>query len=208
MSFSYQVSRRKRKEEAKHPLQSMLIAFFYAAWQRNNPGKTWVAIFATAAMKGKISFGNYWCGSFLKSSTLRLKMQSSVHSISWELVIDRFGHLSQTFSIQASVVSMIELPGVDNQEASRIFSRCSKTSVLGSGKKPMKSVCSRRSSTPLGFADTIANPEYRDSVGLQQGYRKRIPWEMRWKTIGANCPLKWIESTSADFRIVGSQTFG
>lgn len=106
------------REEAKTS-NSPFADLFYAAWQRNNPGKKLSSIFATAANRGKIS---------LESSDseileiINTEVENAIDR-SFNILrtrIDRFGTSQPNIQrITGSGRIQIELPGVDNQERVR-----------------------------------------------------------------------------------------
>lgn len=106
------------KEEAKTST-SKYVDLFYAAFQRNNPGKKLSAIFATAANRGKISLETS------DSEVLEIidtEVENAIER-SFNILrtrIDRFGTSQPNIQrIQGSGRIQIELPGVDNQERVR-----------------------------------------------------------------------------------------
>ena len=106
------------REEAKTS-NSKYVDLFYAAWQRNNPGKNLSSIFATAANRGRIS---------LESSDSEIldiidtEVENAIGR-SFNILrtrIDRFGTSQPNIQrIAGTGRIQIELPGVDNQERVR-----------------------------------------------------------------------------------------
>ncbi|GAB2493857.1 protein translocase subunit SecDF [Algoriphagus taiwanensis] len=106
------------REEAKTS-NSPFADLFYAAWQRNNPGKNLSSIFATAANRGRIS---------LESSDseildiINTEVENAIDR-SFNILrtrIDRFGTSQPNIQrIAGSGRIQIELPGADNQERVR-----------------------------------------------------------------------------------------
>ncbi|WP_111669163.1 protein translocase subunit SecDF [Algoriphagus litoralis] len=106
------------REEAKTS-NSKFVDLFYAAWQRNNPGKNLSSIFATAANRGRIS---------LESSDSEIldiidtEVENAIGR-SFNILrtrIDRFGTSQPNIQrIAGTGRIQIELPGVDNQERVR-----------------------------------------------------------------------------------------
>jgi SecD/SecF fusion protein len=106
------------KEEAKTS-SSKYVDLFYAAWQRNSPGKNLSTVFATAANRGRIS---------LETSDAEIleiidtEVENAIER-SFNILrtrIDRFGTSQPNIQrIQGSGRIQIELPGVDNQERVR-----------------------------------------------------------------------------------------
>lgn len=106
------------REQAKTS-DSKYVDLFYAAWQKNNPGKKLSSIFATAANRGRIS---------LESSDneildlINTEVENAIER-SFNILrtrIDRFGTSQPNIQrIAGSGRIQIELPGVDNQERVR-----------------------------------------------------------------------------------------
>ncbi len=106
------------REEAKTS-NTRYVDLFYAAFQRNNPGKSLSSIFATAANRGRIS---------LESSDseildiINTEVENAIER-SFNILrtrIDRFGTSQPNIQrIAGSGRIQIELPGVDNQERVR-----------------------------------------------------------------------------------------
>lgn len=106
------------REEAKTS-NTRYVDLFYAAFQRNNPGKSLSSIFATAANRGRIS---------LESSDseildiINTEVENAIGR-SFNILrtrIDRFGTSQPNIQrIAGSGRIQIELPGVDNQERVR-----------------------------------------------------------------------------------------
>jgi len=106
------------REEAKTS-NTRYVDLFYAAFQRNNPGKTLSSIFATAANRGRIS---------LESSDkdildiINTEVENAIGR-SFNILrtrIDRFGTSQPNIQrVAGSGRIQIELPGVDNQERVR-----------------------------------------------------------------------------------------
>ena len=112
----------KSVEEAKELAKTSndkYVNLFYAAFQKNNPGKNLSAIFATAANRGRVS---------LESSDSEIleiidtEVENAIER-SFNILrtrIDRFGTSQPNIQrIQGSGRIQIELPGVDNQERVR-----------------------------------------------------------------------------------------
>jgi SecD/SecF fusion protein len=106
------------REEAKTS-NSKFVDLFYAAWQRNNPGKNLSSIFATAANRGRISLESS------DSDILEIIDTEVENAIgrSFNILrtrIDRFGTSQPNIQrIAGTGRIQIELPGVDNQERVR-----------------------------------------------------------------------------------------
>lgn len=106
------------REEAKTS-NTRYVDLFYAAFQRNNPGKNLSSIFATAANRGRIS---------LESSDAEIldiintEVENAIGR-SFNILrtrIDRFGTSQPNIQrVAGSGRIQIELPGVDNQERVR-----------------------------------------------------------------------------------------
>lgn len=106
------------REEAKTS-NSKFVDLFYAAWQRNNPGKSLNSIFATAANRGRISLES-------SDSEILAIVDTEVENAidrSFNILrtrIDRFGTSQPNIQrIAGSGRIQIELPGADNQERVR-----------------------------------------------------------------------------------------
>ena len=105
--------------EAAKTSSAKFVDLFYAAWQKNNPGKTLSSLFATAANRGKIS---------LESSDAEIleiidtEVENAIDR-SFNILrtrIDRFGTSQPNIQrIAGSGRIQIELPGADNQERVR-----------------------------------------------------------------------------------------
>jgi SecD/SecF fusion protein len=105
--------------EAAKTSNAKFVDLFYAAWQKNNPGKTLSSLFATAANRGKIS---------LESSDAEIleiidtEVENAIDR-SFNILrtrIDRFGTSQPNIQrIAGSGRIQIELPGADNQERVR-----------------------------------------------------------------------------------------
>ena len=105
--------------EAAKTSDAKFVDLFYAAWQKNNPGKTLSSLFATAANRGKIS---------LESSDAEIleiidtEIENAIGR-SFNILrtrIDRFGTSQPNIQrIAGSGRIQIELPGADNQERVR-----------------------------------------------------------------------------------------
>ncbi|MDO8965672.1 protein translocase subunit SecDF [Algoriphagus sp.] len=106
------------REEAKTS-NTRYVDLFYAAFQRNNPGKSLSSIFATAANRGRISLET------TDSAILDIINTEVENAIgrSFNILrtrIDRFGTSQPNIQrIAGSGRIQIELPGVDNQERVR-----------------------------------------------------------------------------------------
>lgn len=106
------------REEAKTS-NTKYVDLFYAAFQRNNPGKNLSSIFATAANRGRISLES------TDSEILEIidtEVENAIER-SFNILrtrIDRFGTSQPNIQrIAGSGRIQIELPGVDNQERVR-----------------------------------------------------------------------------------------
>lgn len=109
-------------EEAKELAKTSndkYVNLFYAAFQKNNPGKNLNTIFATAANRGRISLES-------SDSDIIAIIDTEVENAierSFNILrtrIDRFGTSQPNIQrIQGSGRIQIELPGVDNQERVR-----------------------------------------------------------------------------------------
>jgi SecD/SecF fusion protein len=106
------------REEAKTS-NTRYVDLFYAAFQRNNPGKSLSSVFATAANRGRISLES------TDSAILDIINTEVENAIgrSFNILrtrIDRFGTSQPNIQrIAGSGRIQIELPGVDNQERVR-----------------------------------------------------------------------------------------
>jgi SecD/SecF fusion protein len=106
------------REEAKTS-NKRYVDLFYAAFQRNNPGKSLSSVFATAANRGRISLET------TDSAILDIINTEVENAIgrSFNILrtrIDRFGTSQPNIQrIAGSGRIQIELPGVDNQERVR-----------------------------------------------------------------------------------------
>jgi SecD/SecF fusion protein len=105
--------------EAAKTSNTRYVDLFYAAFQRNNPGKTLSSIFATAANRGRISLES-------SDSDILTIINTEVENAigrSFNILrtrIDRFGTSQPNIQrIAGSGRIQIELPGVDNQERVR-----------------------------------------------------------------------------------------
>ena len=106
-------------KEASKTSDAKFADLFYAAWQKNNPGKTLGSVFATAANRGKIS---------LESTDAEIldiidtEVENAIDR-SFNILrtrIDRFGTSQPNIQrIAGSGRIQIELPGADNQERVR-----------------------------------------------------------------------------------------
>jgi SecD/SecF fusion protein len=106
-------------KEASKTSNSKFVDLFYAAWQKNNPGKALSAVFATAANRGRIS---------LESTDAEIleiidtEVENAIDR-SFNILrtrIDRFGTSQPNIQrIAGSGRIQIELPGADNQERVR-----------------------------------------------------------------------------------------
>jgi SecD/SecF fusion protein len=105
--------------EAAKTSDAKFVDLFYAAWQKNNPGKTLSSLFATAANRGKIS---------LESTDAEIleiidtEVENAIDR-SFNILrtrIDRFGTSQPNIQrIAGSGRIQIELPGAENQERVR-----------------------------------------------------------------------------------------
>lgn len=105
--------------EAAKTSNEKFVDLFYAAWQRNNPGKNLSSIFATAANRGRISLES-------SDSEILAIIDTEVENAidrSFNILrtrIDRFGTSQPNIQrIAGSGRIQIELPGADNQERVR-----------------------------------------------------------------------------------------
>ncbi|MDA0314143.1 MAG: protein translocase subunit SecDF [Bacteroidetes bacterium] len=106
-------------KEAAKTSNAKFVDLFYAAWQKNNPGKALSSVFATAANRGKIS---------LESTDAEIldiidtEVENAIDR-SFNILrtrIDRFGTSQPNIQrIAGSGRIQIELPGADNQERVR-----------------------------------------------------------------------------------------
>lgn len=106
-------------KEASKTSNAKFVDLFYAAWQKNNPGKALSAVFATAANRGRIS---------LESTDAEIleiidtEVENAIDR-SFNILrtrIDRFGTSQPNIQrIAGSGRIQIELPGADNQERVR-----------------------------------------------------------------------------------------
>ena len=106
-------------KEASKTSNAKFVDLFYAAWQKNNPGKALSAVFATAANRGRIS---------LESADddiieiIDTEVENAIDR-SFNILrtrIDRFGTSQPNIQrIAGSGRIQIELPGADNQERVR-----------------------------------------------------------------------------------------
>lgn len=95
------------------------VDLFYAAWQKNNPGKELSSIFATAANRGRISLES---SDSEILSIIDTEVENAIDR-SFNILrtrIDRFGTSQPNIQrIAGSGRIQIELPGADNQERVR-----------------------------------------------------------------------------------------
>ena len=106
-------------KEVSKSSNAKFVDLFYAAWQKNNPGKALSAVFATAANRGRIS---------LESTDAEIleiidtEVENAIDR-SFNILrtrIDRFGTSQPNIQrIAGSGRIQIELPGADNQERVR-----------------------------------------------------------------------------------------
>jgi SecD/SecF fusion protein len=106
-------------KEVSKTSNAKFVDLFYAAWQKNNPGKALSAVFATAANRGRIS---------LESTDAEIleiidtEVENAIDR-SFNILrtrIDRFGTSQPNIQrIAGSGRIQIELPGADNQERVR-----------------------------------------------------------------------------------------
>jgi SecD/SecF fusion protein len=106
-------------KEASKTSNAKFVDLFYAAWQKNNPGKALSAVFATGANRGRIS---------LESTDAEIleiidtEVENAIDR-SFNILrtrIDRFGTSQPNIQrIAGSGRIQIELPGADNQERVR-----------------------------------------------------------------------------------------
>ena len=106
-------------KEASKTSNAKFVDLFYAAWQKNNPGKALSSVFATAANRGRIS---------LESTDAEIleiidtEVENAIDR-SFNILrtrIDRFGTSQPNIQrIAGSGRIQIELPGADNQERVR-----------------------------------------------------------------------------------------
>lgn len=106
------------REEAKTS-NTRYVDLFYAAFQRNNPGKDLSSVFATAANRGRISLESTDSDIL---EILNTEVENAIER-SFNILrtrIDRFGTSQPNIQrIAGSGRIQIELPGVDNQERVR-----------------------------------------------------------------------------------------
>ncbi len=106
-------------KEVSKTSNAKFVDLFYAAWQKNNPGKALSAVFATAANRGRISLES------TDSEILEIIDTEVENAIdrSFNILrtrIDRFGTSQPNIQrIAGSGRIQIELPGADNQERVR-----------------------------------------------------------------------------------------
>jgi SecD/SecF fusion protein len=190
------------KEEAKTST-SKYANLFYAAWQRNNPGKNLSAIFATAANRGKISLETTDAEVLeIIDSEVENAIERSFNILRTR--IDRFGTSQPNIQrIQGSGRIQIELPGVDNQERVRNL-------LQGVAKLQFWEVAevneisgSLETINSSWVADNIANPEISaDTVateGLSEEDSMRNALEKQLAQID---PMNQLNTTSPIFALL------
>lgn len=105
--------------EAAKTSDGKFVDLFYAAWQKNNPGKTLSTLFATAANRGRISLESSDAEIL---SIIDTEIENAIDR-SFNILrtrIDRFGTSQPNIQrIAGSGRIQIELPGADNQERVR-----------------------------------------------------------------------------------------
>ncbi len=106
-------------KEASKTSDAKFADLFYAAWQKNNPGKTLGSVFATAANRGKISLESTDAEIL---DIINTEVENAIDR-SFNILrtrIDRFGTSQPNIQrIAGSGRIQIELPGADNQERVR-----------------------------------------------------------------------------------------
>ena len=106
-------------KEASKTSNAKFVDLFYAAWQKNNPGKTLASVFATAANRGKISLESTDADIL---EIIDTEVENAIDR-SFNILrtrIDRFGTSQPNIQrIAGSGRIQIELPGADNQERVR-----------------------------------------------------------------------------------------
>ncbi|WP_057936831.1 protein translocase subunit SecDF [Algoriphagus resistens] len=171
------------REEAKTST-TKYVDLFYAAYQKNNPGKKLSSIFATAANRGRIS---------LESSDAEIleiidnEVENAIER-SFNILrtrIDRFGTSQPNIQrIQGSGRIQIELPGVDNQERVRNllqgvaklqFWEVAETNEIGAALEAVNSawVAANRSAEPA-TADTLATEDLSEEDSLKNALEKQL----------------------------------
>jgi len=106
-------------KEASKTSNAKFVDLFYAAWQKNNPGKALSAVFATAANRGRISLESTDADIL---EIIDTEVENAIDR-SFNILrtrIDRFGTSQPNIQrIAGSGRIQIELPGADNQERVR-----------------------------------------------------------------------------------------
>lgn len=106
-------------KEASKTTNAKFVDLFYAAWQKNNPGKALSAVFATAANRGRISLESTDADIL---EIIDTEVENAIDR-SFNILrtrIDRFGTSQPNIQrIAGSGRIQIELPGADNQERVR-----------------------------------------------------------------------------------------
>lgn len=171
------------REEAKTST-TKYVDLFYAAYQKNNPGKKLSSIFATAANRGRIS---------LESSDSEIleiidnEVENAIER-SFNILrtrIDRFGTSQPNIQrIQGSGRIQIELPGVDNQERVRNllqgvaklqFWEVAETNEIGAALEAVNGawVAANQSAEPVA-ADTLATEDLSEEDSLRNALEKQL----------------------------------
>lgn len=171
------------REEAKTST-TKYVDLFYAAYQKNNPGKKLSSIFATAANRGRISLESS------DSEILKIIDNEVENAIerSFNILrtrIDRFGTSQPNIQrIQGSGRIQIELPGVDNQERVRNllqgvaklqFWEVAETNEIGAALEAVNSawVAANQSAEPVA-ADTLATEDLSEEDSLKNALEKQL----------------------------------
>jgi SecD/SecF fusion protein len=106
-------------KDASKTSNAKFVDLFYAAWQKNNPGKALSAVFATAANRGRISLESTDADIL---EIIDTEVENAIDR-SFNILrtrIDRFGTSQPNIQrIAGSGRIQIELPGADNQERVR-----------------------------------------------------------------------------------------
>lgn len=106
-------------KEVSKTSNAKFVDLFYAAWQKNNPGKALSAVFATAANRGRISLESTDADIL---EIIDTEVENAIDR-SFNILrtrIDRFGTSQPNIQrIAGSGRIQIELPGADNQERVR-----------------------------------------------------------------------------------------
>ena len=177
----------KSVEDAREEAKTSTVKYvdlFYAAWQKNNPGKKLSGIFATAANRGRIS---------LESSDSEIldiidKEVENAIERSFNILrtrIDRFGTSQPNIQrIQGSGRIQIELPGVDNQERVRNllqgvaklqFWEVAETNEIGPALESVNNawVAANKTSEPAA-SDTVSTEDLSSEDSLKNALEKQL----------------------------------